>query len=98
MTPTTTPAAMPAVLAPFDGLLLSAGTGAGCVWPGAVTTTVLARVMVEGGLSLVVSGCTTTAGASLEGLLLAAADGVVDGEVEAVEGEGVAFGGTWDWT
>ena len=48
-TPTTTPAAMPAVFGPF-GFSFAAEDGAGAVvvWPGAVTTTVFPMVTTDG--------------------------------------------------
>lgn len=98
-TPTTAPAAMPAVFGPFDGGGDSAvGTAAGCVWPGAVTTTVLARVIVDGGLSLVVSGWGAAAAAALlEGVGLAAGLGVVAEDVAGGLGEGATFGDVLGW-
>lgn len=90
--PTTTPAAMPAVLGPFDGLCVSALAGAAWVWPGVVETktvaAVAALVIVVCGLSLVESGCATGA-AVLVGLLLAVGLEVVELNVD--DGEAVAL-------
>lgn len=76
--PTTTPAAIPAVLGPLAFFSGAAGDGTAFVWPGAVTTMVLARVMVDGGSCFVGSGsfCAAAAG---EGLLFAAGVEVDDG-------------------
>lgn len=82
--PTTTPATMPPVLGPLDALCVSADAGAALVWPGAVTTTVAALVIVDGVLSLVVSGCAAAAAGAV-GLLLAAGPELV--VVDADDGE-----------
>ena len=89
-TPTTTPAAMPAVLGPFDFFSVSTAGGAALVWPGAVTTTVLARVIVEGGSFLVESG-SALGGAAAVGLLFAAAVGDADFTADA-DDDSAVFG------
>ena len=50
--PTTTPAAMPALFGPLDGVLVWVvvmTVSFAVVWPGAVTTIVLAFVTTDGG-------------------------------------------------
>lgn len=85
--PTTTPAAIPAVLGPLAFFSGAAGDGTAFVWPGAVTTMVLARVMVDGGSCLVGSG-SFCAAATGEGLLFAAGVEVDDG----IAGSAAALG------
>lgn len=55
VTPTTTPATMAALLGPFDAFVVETGAAA-FVCPGAVTTTVLARVITDGGAFWLKSG------------------------------------------
>ena len=62
-TPTTTPAAMPAVFGPLDFSSFGVGAGAVVVWPGAVTTTVFPTVTTDG----VDFGVVLAAGAAVVG-------------------------------
>ena len=82
-TPTTTPAAMAAIFGPLDALAVLIGEAASDC-PGAVTTTVLARVITDGAASWVVSGEDAALGLGEDAALgLAVAD---------EESEGVASG------
>ena len=68
-TPTTAPAATPALLVPLDFPPVLLGCRA-LVWPGAVTTTVLACVIMEGGRVLALSGCGVDVEASVAAALV----------------------------
>ena len=89
VTPTTTPATMAALFGPFDAFVVVTGAAA-FVCPGAVTTTVLARVMTDGGALWLRSGEGTALdldeAAGFELGLAFEADAEADGEAPPADG------------